>query len=61
MTVRQFVSILCNAAWFDNMTSIPLLGWAGIGFVAVGIWIKMDRRFDEPVTPVAEKSTSEST
>jgi hypothetical protein len=49
MTVRQFVSIVCNAAWFGNMTAIPLLGWAGIGFMAAGIWIKMDRRYDEVV------------
>jgi hypothetical protein len=49
MTVRQFVSIVCNAAWFGNMTAIPLLGWAGIGFIAAGIWIKMDRRYDETV------------
>jgi hypothetical protein len=47
MTVRQFVSIVCNAAWFGNMNAIPLLGWAGIGFMVAGIWIKMDRRYDE--------------
>lgn len=47
MTVRQFVSIVCNAAWFGNMTAIPLLGWAGIGLMVAGVWIKMDRRYDE--------------
>jgi hypothetical protein len=26
MTIRQFVSVVCNAAWFGNMASIPLLG-----------------------------------
>ena len=57
MTVRQFVSIICNAAWFGNMTSIPLLSWAGIGFMAAGIWIKMDRRYDKPT---GEKSALES-
>ncbi|TAQ89113.1 hypothetical protein B7494_g2579 [Chlorociboria aeruginascens] len=46
MTIRQFVSIVCNAAWFGNLTSIPQIGWAGIGFMAAGIWIKMDRRYD---------------
>jgi hypothetical protein len=54
MTVRQFVSIVCNAAWFGNMTSVPLLGWAGIGFMAAGIWIKMDRRYDEPTKSEAK-------
>ena len=47
MTIRQFVSILCNAAWFGNITSIPILGWTSIGLIAAGIWIKMDRRYDE--------------
>jgi hypothetical protein len=47
MTVRQFVSIVCNAAWFGNIAAIPLSGWAGIGFMAAGIWIKMDRQYDE--------------
>ena len=60
MTVRQFVSIVCNAAWFGNMTAVPLLGWAGIGFMAAGIWIKMDRRYDDAVQTKGEKTASDS-
>ena len=60
MTVRQFVSIVCNAAWFGNMTAIPLLGWAGIGFMAAGIWIKMDPRYDETARTTDEKSPSKA-
>ena len=56
MTVRQFVSIVCNAAWFGNMAAIPLFGWAGIGVMAAGIWIKMDRRYDEVVQKPEEKN-----
>jgi hypothetical protein len=58
MTVRQFVSIICNAALFGNMTSIPILGWAGIGLMAAGIWIKMDRRYD--LKPAGEKAALET-
>lgn len=47
MTLRQFVSVVCNAVWFgSNMNNSPL-GWATIGVVAAGVWIKMDRRYDE--------------
>lgn len=47
MTLRQFVSVVCNAVWFgSNMNTSPL-GWATIGVVAAGVWIKMDRRYDE--------------
>jgi len=60
MTVRQFVSIVCNAAWFGNMEAIPLLGWAGIGVMAAGIWIKMDRRWDEKPQTEDEKGTSDA-
>lgn len=56
MTIRQFVSVICNAVWFGNMTNISLSGWAGIGLVAAGIWIKMDRRYD---APTEEKEASE--
>jgi hypothetical protein len=57
MTVRQFVSIVCNAVWFGNTTKIPLVGWAGIGIMAAGIWIKIDRRYD---ANVEEKAALES-
>jgi hypothetical protein len=48
MTLRLFVSVVCNAAWFGNMTTVSMLGWASIGLVAAGVWIKMDRQFDLP-------------
>lgn len=44
MAIRQFVSILANATAFGNMALIPLLGWAGIGFMVTGVWIKMSSR-----------------
>ena len=47
MTIRQFVSVFCNAVSFGNMTDIPILGWAGVGLTAAGIWIKMDSRYDK--------------
>ncbi|GAA93841.1 uncharacterized protein L969DRAFT_92244 [Mixia osmundae IAM 14324] len=58
MTLRQFISIILNAALFGNFAVIGLLGWAGVGLVASGVWIKMDRRWDEatlvlPPTPAS--------
>jgi hypothetical protein len=47
MTLRQFVSVLCNAVWFGSHMNISPLGWAAIGLVAAGVWIKMDRRYDD--------------
>lgn len=46
MTLRQFVSVVCNAVWFGNNMNNSPLGWASIGVVAAGVWIKMDRRYD---------------
>ena len=56
MTIRQFVSVFCNAVSFGNMTNISLLGWAGVGLMAAGIWIKMDYRYDKTAD---EKAASE--
>jgi hypothetical protein len=47
MTLRQFVSVLCNAVWFGSHMNISPLGWAAIGLVAAGVWIKMDRQYDD--------------
>jgi hypothetical protein len=47
MTFRQFVSVVCNAVWFGSNMSTSPLGWTTIGVVAAGVWIKMDRRYDE--------------
>ena len=46
MTLRQFVSIICNAVWFGQNGSVSTLGWAAIGVVAAGVWIKMSRQYD---------------
>lgn len=54
--LRQFFSILLNAGVFGNFSAIGFSGWVGIGFVASGIFIKMDRRFDE----VQPRSRSDS-
>jgi adenosine 3'-phospho 5'-phosphosulfate transporter B2 len=51
--LRQFFSILLNAGIFGNFSSIGAGGWLGVGFVAAGVWIKMDRRFDAPASPLA--------
>ena len=48
MTIRQFLSILVNAGVFGNFASVGLQGWLGVGWVASGIYIKMDRSWDEP-------------
>ncbi|GAA94321.1 uncharacterized protein L969DRAFT_25894 [Mixia osmundae IAM 14324] len=47
MTCRQFFSILLNAFLFSTFTQVGLLGWAGVGLVASGVWIKLDKRFDD--------------
>lgn len=33
---------------FGNFGSVSLLGWTGVGWVASGIYIKMNRSFDPP-------------
>lgn len=51
MTVRQFLSILLNAGVFGNFASVGTQGWLGVGWVASGIFIKMDSRWDPPKAP----------
>lgn len=51
MTVRQFLSILLNAGVFGNFSSVGTQGWLGVGWVASGIFIKMDSRWDPPKAP----------
>ncbi|KAL7010127.1 hypothetical protein EMMF5_000146 [Cystobasidiomycetes sp. EMM_F5] len=67
MTLRQFFSILLNAGIFGNLGNFSLGAWTGIGLVAAGVFIKMDRRFDEdpqaialPVATSTEKHESNS-
>jgi hypothetical protein len=63
MTIRQFVSILTNATVFGSMAQIPLYGWAGIGFIVAGVWIKMGKRQDKNASReerLAGKGTSAS-
>ena len=33
---------------FGNFASVSLLGWTGVGWVASGIYIKMNRSYDSP-------------
>lgn len=55
MTIRQFLSILVNAGIFGNFGAVSLEGWCGVGWVASGIWIKINKSFDPP--KVAAKGT----
>lgn len=53
MTVRQFLSIIINSYVFaGSNASISPIAWMGIGTVAAGLFIKMDRRDhgDAPMT-----------
>lgn len=51
MTVRQFLGILLNAGVFSHFSTVGLEGWTGVGWVASGVYIKMNRTYDEVVTP----------
>ncbi|BGP74088.1 hypothetical protein NBRC10513v2_007520 [Rhodotorula toruloides] len=51
MTFRQFLSILINAAAFNNFSSVSLVGWVGVFWVASGIWIKINKSYDPPKQP----------
>ncbi|KAK4046027.1 hypothetical protein OIV83_006416 [Microbotryomycetes sp. JL201] len=48
MTIRQFLSILINAGIFGNFASVSVEGWCGVGWVASGIWIKINKKYDPP-------------
>ncbi|GAA5902436.1 hypothetical protein JCM6882_002753 [Rhodosporidiobolus microsporus] len=63
MTIRQFLSILINAGLFGNFASVSVVGWTGVFWVASGIWIKINKRYDPPKEPkivfdVSEESQS---
>ncbi|GAA6020684.1 hypothetical protein JCM11491_000513 [Sporobolomyces phaffii] len=47
MTIRQFLSILLNAGIFGNFASVSSVGWMGVFWVASGIWIKVNRKYDQ--------------
>ncbi|GAA5916582.1 uncharacterized protein JCM6883_000792 [Sporobolomyces salmoneus] len=47
MTIRQFLSILINAGIFGNFSSVSSIGWMGVFWVASGIWIKINRKYDQ--------------
>lgn len=62
MTLRQFFSIVLNAGIFGHLDALGFRGWLGVGLVAAGVFIKMDRRFDKPrplAVQAAETSTGE--
>ncbi|KAK4046517.1 hypothetical protein OIO90_006546 [Microbotryomycetes sp. JL221] len=48
MTIRQFLSILINAGAFGNFAAVSVQGWLGVGWVASGLWIKTNRKYDDP-------------
>ncbi|KAM0753575.1 UAA transporter [Meredithblackwellia eburnea MCA 4105] len=43
MTVRQFLSIVLNAGVYGNFSSVGIVGWVGVAWVASGVYIKMKR------------------
>ncbi|GAA5962683.1 hypothetical protein JCM3765_006165 [Sporobolomyces pararoseus] len=51
MTIRQFLSILINAGIFGNFSSVSSIGWMGVFWVASGIWIKINRKYDQKAQP----------
>ncbi|GAA5982991.1 hypothetical protein JCM11641_006909 [Rhodosporidiobolus odoratus] len=51
MTIRQFLSILINAGIFGNFASVSMTGWTGVFWVASGIWIKINKKYDPPKQP----------
>ncbi|GAA5889623.1 hypothetical protein JCM16303_004444, partial [Sporobolomyces ruberrimus] len=51
MTIRQFLSILINAGIFGNFSSVSSIGWMGVFWVASGVWIKINRKYDEKAAP----------
>ncbi|KAM0789872.1 hypothetical protein ACM66B_006718 [Microbotryomycetes sp. NB124-2] len=59
MTIRQFLSILINAGIFGNFSSVSLEGWCGVGWVASGIWIKINKKYDPPKVSRAANSGDE--
>ncbi|GAA6039819.1 hypothetical protein JCM8097_004238 [Rhodosporidiobolus ruineniae] len=61
MTIRQFLSILINAYSFGTFSQVSMLGWTGVFWVASGIWIKINKKYDPPKQPkvVFDAATSE--
>ncbi|GAA5902422.1 hypothetical protein JCM6882_002748 [Rhodosporidiobolus microsporus] len=60
MTIRQFLSILINAGLFGNFASVSVVGWTGVFWVASGIWIKINKRYDPPKEPKSAFDLSSS-
>ena len=61
MTVRQFLSIIINSYVFaGSNASISPIAWMGIGIVAAGLFIKMDRRDHGDAPPKKGGSRAEA-
>lgn len=60
MTVRQFLGILLNAGVFSHFSTVGLEGWMGVGWVASGVYIKMNRTYDEVTTPKIDIAAEEA-
>ncbi|GAA5942139.1 hypothetical protein JCM10213_003814 [Rhodosporidiobolus nylandii] len=51
MTIRQFLSILVNAGIFGTFAQVSMIGWTGVFWVASGIYIKINKKYDPPKQP----------
>lgn len=47
MMFQQFCGIFINAGIFKHFTSVGLEAWCGVGWVASGVYIKIDESSDE--------------
>ncbi|GJN94068.1 hypothetical protein Rhopal_007132-T1 [Rhodotorula paludigena] len=59
MTIRQFLSILVNAGVFGTWSSTSAFGWMGVFWVASGVWIKINKKYDPPKAPQIVFDTTE--
>ncbi|KAM0749179.1 UAA-domain-containing protein [Meredithblackwellia eburnea MCA 4105] len=57
MTIRQFLSIVLNAGVYGNFSSVGVVGWMGVAWVASGVYIKM-KRVDLPTPGSGGKNSN---
>ncbi|KAK4705233.1 hypothetical protein P7C70_g963, partial [Phenoliferia sp. Uapishka_3] len=60
MTTRQFLSIILNAGIFGNFGSVGVEGWTGVGWVASGVYIKINRYYDPPKSTAPKRGASDA-
>lgn len=58
MTIRQFLGILLNYGVFNHGT-VGMEGWCGIGWVASGVYIKMNKTYDTTDQPLVKTVVSD--